>query len=104
MWVFLLLTSIVGVWVSDWTATFSIALAWNIVNTLVLTVFLFIAFQEARRLRREPIEVAQPAPTEATPAAPVSPTPAAHDSRASRRLRESRDRGADVLVRSGSTH
>ncbi|MGA8048201.1 MAG: glycosyltransferase family 2 protein [Dermatophilaceae bacterium] len=52
MWVFLLVTSVVGVWVSEWTATFSIALGWNILNTVVLTIFLGLAVQEAVRLRR----------------------------------------------------
>lgn len=53
MWVFLLLTSIVGIFLVEWTATFSIALFWNILNTVVLTVFLGIAIREARRLKRE---------------------------------------------------
>lgn len=53
MWVFLLVTSIVGFWVADWTGTLSIALFWNVLNTLVLTLFMGIAVREARRLKRE---------------------------------------------------
>ena len=53
MWVFLLATSIVGIFVVQWTAIFSIALFWNVLNTIVLSVFLGIAIREARRLRLE---------------------------------------------------
>lgn len=53
MWLYLLLTSIVGLFVVEWTATVSIALFWNVLNTIVLTLFLGIAIREARRLRRE---------------------------------------------------
>jgi cellulose synthase (UDP-forming) len=53
MWAFLLATSIVGIFVVEWTATVSIALFWNVLNTLVLTLFLGIAAREALRLRRE---------------------------------------------------
>lgn len=53
MWAFLLATSIVGIFVVEWTAMVSIALFWNVLNTLVLTLFLGIAIREALRLRRE---------------------------------------------------
>lgn len=53
MWAFLLATSIVGIFVVEWTAMVSIALFWNVLNTLVLTLFLGIAAREALRLRRE---------------------------------------------------
>lgn len=53
MWVFLLATSIVGLFLVEWTATLSIALFWNVLNTAVLTVFLGIAVREGRRLKRE---------------------------------------------------
>ncbi|KAB7744063.1 hypothetical protein GA707_11425 [Nostocoides sp. F2B08] len=126
MWVFLLVTSVVGVWVSEWTATFSIALGWNIVNTIVLTIFLGLAVQEAVRLRRHTPEVAEPEadptpepatahPTDSVrrtdpaqephpqraPAHPSATAAPAPDSRAARRHRR-RNRLAD-LVASGST-
>ena len=119
MWVFLLLTSVVGIWVSDWTATFSIALAWNILNTLFLTVFLVLAFQEARRLRRHAPGVCEPGSAQPVVPEPRSAVPKTteperqdragallltHDSRASRRLSRHRDRSIAALVRSGSTH
>ena len=117
MWVFLLLTSIVGIWTAEWTATFSIALAWNIVNTLVLTVFLVLAFQEARQLRRQPVaERAQTEPIHAESTRPAAQhateseataagrLPDDVESRASRRRRHTRDRSLADLVRSGSTH
>lgn len=72
MWVFLLLTSIVGIFLVEWTATFSIALFWNILNTVVLTVFLGIAIREARRLKRDGRAAVL---ADTTPAAPaLSPT------------------------------
>lgn len=52
MWGFLVATSAVGIWVAEWTATLSIALGWNLLNTGVLTVFLVIAWREARALAR----------------------------------------------------
>lgn len=73
MWVFLLLTSVVGIWASDWTATFSIALAWNIFNTVMLTIFLGLAVAEARRLRSQ--ETGSGHPDATIP--PAGPPPAA---------------------------
>jgi cellulose synthase (UDP-forming) len=52
MWVFLVATSVVGIWSAQWSGTTSIALVWNLFNTFVLTVFLAIAAREARTLRR----------------------------------------------------
>lgn len=53
MFVFLLLTSVVGVWKIFYTAEFSIAVMWNLVMTLIFAVFLRAALREARELRAE---------------------------------------------------
>ncbi|MDO5739776.1 MAG: glycosyltransferase [Ornithinimicrobium sp.] len=80
MWFFLILTSIVGIWVADWTGVLSIALAWNLFNMVVLTVFMGIAVGEARRLRRKPRDGSEPsaassAPTATRPVTPIDPIP-----------------------------
>lgn len=51
--VFLFLTSIVGVAKSLYTSEFSISLAWNILNTFVFGYFVYVARREARQLRRQ---------------------------------------------------
>jgi cellulose synthase (UDP-forming) len=56
--VFLVLTSIVGLWKDMSYGTFSLALAWNTTNAIILGAFIVVAFREARRLKRP----AQPAP------------------------------------------
>ena len=53
MWVLLVATSVVGIWVADWSGTMSIALIWNLFNTAVLTAFLILAAKEARALRAQ---------------------------------------------------
>jgi len=71
--VFLVLTSIVGIWKDMSYGTLSLAVAWNTTNAIILGAFIVVAFREARRLKRE----AQPAPASAEPApAPASAKPA----------------------------
>lgn len=53
VFIFLLLTSIVGIVKAFYTASFSISLVWNIVNTAVFAYFAHAAWQEGRHLRRD---------------------------------------------------
>ncbi|HEU0266542.1 MAG TPA: hypothetical protein VFQ70_02870, partial [Candidatus Saccharimonadaceae bacterium] len=53
LYVFLLFTSIVGIIKAVYTDQFSIAIAWNIINTIVFGYFTHAALREARLLRRE---------------------------------------------------
>ncbi|HWT40470.1 MAG TPA: glycosyltransferase family 2 protein, partial [Dongiaceae bacterium] len=53
VFIFLFLTSVVGVAKSLYTSEFSISLAWNILNTLVFGYFVSVAYKEARQLRRQ---------------------------------------------------
>jgi cellulose synthase (UDP-forming) len=50
--VFLLLTSVVGVWRDLGAGSLSLALAWNATNTVVLGAFVVTALREARAVRR----------------------------------------------------
>jgi cellulose synthase (UDP-forming) len=50
--VFLLLTSVVGVWRDLGAGSLSLALAWNATNTFVLGAFVVTALREARAVRR----------------------------------------------------
>ena len=50
--VFLLLTSAVGVWRDLGAGSLSLALAWNVTNTLILGAFVVTALREARTTRR----------------------------------------------------
>ena len=50
--VFLLLTSVVGVWRDLGAGSLSLALAWNATNTLILGAFVVTAMREARSTRR----------------------------------------------------
>lgn len=50
--VFLLLTSVVGVWRDLGAGNLSLALAWNVTNTLILGAFMVTALREARTTRR----------------------------------------------------
>ncbi len=52
VFVFLLLTSIVGLIKGFYTDQFSISLAWNALNTFVFGYFIFMAFGESRQLKR----------------------------------------------------
>ena len=51
--VFLFLTSIVAIWECWKHSTFTLGTAWNVTNTIILGLFLMIAFAEGRRARRE---------------------------------------------------
>jgi len=53
VFVFLLLTSIVGAFKAVYTDEFSISLAWNALNTFIFGYFVFMATQEAHGLRRQ---------------------------------------------------
>ncbi|KQV69590.1 glycosyl transferase family 2 [Nocardioides sp. Root122] len=51
VFVFLLLTTVVGAWKTQVTGSFNVALAWNALNTIVLGIFLVITYREARTAR-----------------------------------------------------
>jgi cellulose synthase (UDP-forming) len=53
VFVFLLLTSIVGTIKALYTDQFSISLAWNALNTFVFGYFVFMAYAEARGLKKQ---------------------------------------------------
>jgi cellulose synthase (UDP-forming) len=50
--VFLAVTTVVGLLKAEWTAQYSVALVWNIVNTVTLGAFVFMAAREHVALRR----------------------------------------------------
>ena len=51
VFVFLLLTTVVGAWKAQVTGSFNVALAWNGLNTIVLGIFLTVTYREARTAR-----------------------------------------------------
>ncbi len=51
VFLFLLLTTVVGAWKAEVTGTFNVALVWNALNTVVLGSFLTITYREARTAR-----------------------------------------------------
>lgn len=53
LFVFLLLTSLIGVWKVTWTGEISLAVFWNLINTLALGLFLGIATAEARQIHKQ---------------------------------------------------
>lgn len=53
VFLFLLLTSVVGAWKAYVTGSFNVALAWNALNTVVLGIFLAVTHREARTARAE---------------------------------------------------
>jgi len=55
--VFLLVTSVVGLWQADLQRTFSLAVFWNILNTLVLGAFVVTALRESRQIAKESREL-----------------------------------------------
>ena len=55
--VFLLATSLVGLWQARLDRTFSLAVFWNILNTVVLGAFVVTALKEAREIARETREL-----------------------------------------------
>lgn len=50
--VFLLGTTAVGVWKANYTGELSLSIFWNMINTIVLGTFVYIAVRETRRLKR----------------------------------------------------
>ena len=52
IFVFLLLTTIVGLWKSFYTDELSISLAWNAINMTVFGFFVVVAYKEARLLKK----------------------------------------------------
>lgn len=55
IFVFLFLTSIVGIWKSFYTFELSISLLWNIFNTIIFGYFVFMAVLEARQLKHKQV-------------------------------------------------
>lgn len=53
VFVFLLLTTVVGAWKTVYTDAFSVSVAWNGINTIVFGYFTFVAWREAHFLRTE---------------------------------------------------
>jgi cellulose synthase (UDP-forming) len=51
--VFLAITSVVGIWQAMTVSSFTLALFWNLLNTFILGLFVTTAFREARGNRRE---------------------------------------------------
>ena len=51
--VFLAVTSVVGIWQAMTVSAFTLALLWNLLNTFVLGAFVLTAFRESRHNRRE---------------------------------------------------
>jgi len=51
--VFLAVTSVVGIWQAMTVSAFTLALLWNLLNTFVLGAFVVTAFRESRHNRRE---------------------------------------------------
>ena len=52
IFVFLFLTSLVGIWKALYTYELSISLVWNLFNTIVFGYFVHVATAEARTLKR----------------------------------------------------
>jgi cellulose synthase (UDP-forming) len=82
VFVFLLLTSAVGLWQNWLDRTFTLAVFWNLLNTAVLGAFVVTAMRESGRNRRRPA-----APVAVTPAAPLAPSVAGRRSPPVRRGR-----------------
>jgi len=57
--VFLLITSVVGIWQALTVSSVTLALAWNMLNTLVLGLFVVTAIREAKAIRRANRRTAQ---------------------------------------------
>ena len=53
IFLFLLLTTLVGAWKALYTDAFSVSLAWNALNTVVFGYFTFVAWREAHLLRSQ---------------------------------------------------
>jgi cellulose synthase (UDP-forming) len=57
IFIFLLLTTIVGIWKSMYTQEFSISIAWCILNTFVFGYFIFAALRESSRMRHKLVTI-----------------------------------------------
>ncbi len=62
--VFLAATTVVGFLKADWTAEYSVALVWNIINTLTLGAFALMAAREHVRLKRTARDLRTSAPAD----------------------------------------
>ena len=51
--VFLAITSVVGIWQAMTVSKVTLALGWNLLNTFILGLFVLTAFREAKKIRRE---------------------------------------------------
>ncbi len=52
VFIFLLLTSIVGIWKAYYTTEFSISIIWNVINTIVFAYIVVVGLHEKRQLRK----------------------------------------------------
>ncbi|HCH34627.1 MAG: Glycosyl transferase family 2 [Candidatus Saccharibacteria bacterium GW2011_GWC2_48_9] len=52
IFIFLLLTTAVGVWKSVYTSEFSVSIAWCALNTYIFGYFIFVAMRESSQMRR----------------------------------------------------
>jgi len=52
IFIFLLLTTVVGVWKSIYTNEFSVSIAWCALNTYIFGYFIFVAMRESSQMRR----------------------------------------------------
>ncbi|MDN5275109.1 MAG: hypothetical protein JWP06_1010 [Candidatus Saccharibacteria bacterium] len=59
IFIFLFLTTVVGIWKSFYTNEFSVSIAWCILNTYVFGYFLFVALRESSRMRRRTTKVSK---------------------------------------------
>jgi cellulose synthase (UDP-forming) len=53
IFIFLLLTTIVGIWKSLYTSEFSVSILWSLLNTYVFGCFIFVALRESSRMRHK---------------------------------------------------
>jgi cellulose synthase (UDP-forming) len=74
--VFLLITSVVGIWQAVTVSSWTLALAWNLLNTFVLGLFMVTATREARRIRKGNRALAASARLRASLSAPRPRRPA----------------------------
>jgi cellulose synthase (UDP-forming) len=79
VFLFLLLTTVVGAWKAEVTGAFNVALAWNALNTIVLGSFLTITYREARTARASRRRSRREARHSARAASVPAPRPAMTD-------------------------
>ncbi|WP_375426760.1 glycosyltransferase family 2 protein [uncultured Friedmanniella sp.] len=73
--VFLALTSVVAIWRDIDNSQLTLATGWNVTNTLILAVFMVVAFKESTRSRREHRAVTVNAPVTSIPEVAATPEP-----------------------------